>query len=73
MKISCGVSKRPGRFFIKVCWHIVAFSTRLMKLSIVPAIFISTMILSSFEIIAKTLSVALEVSLSIFINLGVYL
>ena len=57
------MSERPERFFIKVCWHDFAFSTRLMNFSIVPAI------LSSFEItcIEKTLSVALEVSLSIHV------
>ena len=58
------MSKRPGRFFIKSCWHNSVFSTRLMNLSIVLAIFIS--ISFGFEIIAKTVLVALEVSLSIY-------
>ena len=35
------MSKRPGRFFIKVCWHNFAVSTRLTIFSILPAIFIS--------------------------------
>ena len=60
LKMKCSLSKRPGCFLIKVRLHDFAFSTRLMNFSIVPAI------LCSFEIIAKTLSVALEVSLSIY-------
>ena len=64
--MKCTLSKRPGCFLIKVCWPDFAFSARLMNFSFVPAIFIS---ISSvvFETIAKTLSVALEVSLSIII------
>ena len=59
------MSKRPGHFFIKVCWHNFAFRTRLTIFSYRPCNF-HLNILCSFEIIAKTLAVALEVSLSIF-------
>ena len=41
LKIRCGLSKRPGCFLIKIFCHDFAFSTRLMNLAIVPAIFIS--------------------------------
>ena len=64
LKMRCGLSKRSDWFRKKVRWHEFAFSTRPMNFSVVPAIF---NILSGFEIIAKTLSVALEVSLSIVV------
>ena len=57
------MSERPGRFFIKVCWHNFTSSTRLTNDR--PCHFHFS-ILCSFEIIVKSLSVALEVSLSIF-------
>ena len=41
LKVKCSLSKHPGCFLIKVCWHDFAFSTRLMIFSIVFAIFIS--------------------------------
>ena len=58
--------KRPERFCIKASWHHFVFSTRLMIISIAPAK-LRFNIVSSYEIIAKTLSVALEVSLSIYV------
>ena len=63
LKMRCDLSRRQGCFLIEVYCHDFAFSTHLMNFAIVPAIFIS----HSFEIIAKTLSVALEMSLSIYV------
>ena len=68
LKMRCGLSKRPGYFLIKVCRHDFAFSTRLMIL--LSSLQFSFQYLNSFEFIAKTLSVALEVSLSIYLFLG---
>ena len=65
------MSKRPERFFINVCWHHFAFGTRLMIFFYRPCNFHFN-ILSSFESIAKTLSVALEVSLSICLAKLIY-
>ena len=62
------MSKRPGRFFIKVCWHNFAVSTRLMNFSIHTQCNFHFNILCSFEIIVKIQSVALEVSLSICVH-----
>ena len=67
LKKKCSLSKRPGCFLIKVRWHDYAFSTRLMIFFYRSCDFHFN-ILCSVEIIAKTLSVALEVSLSIHIG-----
>ena len=40
-KMRYGLSKRPECVSIKVGWHDLAFSIRLMKFAILPAIFIS--------------------------------
>ena len=68
LKMRCGLSKHLGCFIINVCWHDFAFSTH--EFCYRPYNFHFN-ILNSFEIIAKTLSVALEVSLSIFSSLCV--
>ena len=59
LKMRCGVSKRLGCFFIRVCLQYTSHESfyRLCNFHF--------NILSSFEIIAKTLSVALDMLLSI--------
>ena len=64
LKMKCSLSKRLDCFSLKVRWHDFAFSTRLMNFSIATAIFISISCVV-LKLLQKTLSVALEVSLSI--------
>ena len=64
LKMRLGVFKRPWRFLRKNCLYHSVFDTRLLNVSNVPANFISISF-CRFKFIAKTISVALEVSLSI--------
>ena len=64
LKMVFGVYKRPRRLIIKVCWHKYDFDRRLMNFSNVPANFI--LISPAVLELQQILSVALEVSLSIY-------
>ena len=65
LKMKCSLCKGPRCFLIKILWHDFGFCEHTSNDFFYRPCNFHFNILSSFEIIAKTLSVALEVSLGI--------